>query len=107
MIFETEKERFAPIVRHLRILKFINSLTLYCLVRNIQKARIFRASFWGLINLALGVGNLRLSREISKTLTRMEIHEDGQFVDLYFLNGSKRLNLDISGFEKLSPEDLE
>ena len=37
---------------------------------------------------------------------RMEIHEDGQHVDLYFLNNSKLLNLDISGFAKLTPEEL-
>ena len=71
-----------------------------------MKMQLIRASFWGLLSLALGAGNYKSQTEISKMVKRMEIHEDGQHVDLYFLNNSKLLNLDISGFAKLTPEEL-
>ena len=92
---------------HHKILKSLNILTSYCMVRNIMKGRPFRTIFWMIPTTLLAFSNYRNHQQLGKIIQTIVLHDDGRHIDLTFFDKSKIQMLDIACLSILNPDELD
>ena len=106
-LMEANNEAVQKLRRHHHLIKLANAVFMYCVVRNIQKGRPFRTCFWMMPNLLLSYANYMNYTTLNRLVSRIDLHEEGRFVDIYFISGRQLLYQDISSLTTLDPEELE
>ena len=83
------------------IISGIEILCLYCFATNLWAGKIIKTFLWSMPTFYTTF-RLFLENLVNKSIvTKMELHENGRFVDVYMTNGRKILNIDISTLSTL------
>ena len=63
--------------------------------------------FWMIPNIVVSYSNYRKWHELNSIIRKIDLHEDGRFVDMHYCNGRQLLCQDISSLKTLNPEELQ
>ena len=76
---------------------------MYCMLKSIYKFRPIRTLLWGVPNCFLTLFTYKNSKGFRRSVVRVDLHEDGRHVDLYFMEGRPKLGVDIKTLSTLDP----
>lgn len=73
------------------------------MLRSIYKLRPIRSVLWAIPNCLLTLFTYKNSVGFRRSVTKVDLHEDGRHLDLYFMEGNPKYNIDINTLSTLDP----
>ena len=96
-IFELlESNRSKKEYRNLMLKRSLNAFFTYRMFVCISRGRPFRTLFWAALNIPLTMFNYMDYDLNRKSVKKIDLYENGQFVDIYTINGFAQKKVPIS-----------
>ena len=94
------------VLRHLRIMNTISCFCFFMVYRSVRRCRPIRSVLWSIPTVILTMVDRDNRRHYARVVTRLDLHEDGKHIDIYFSDNGSFLCQDVRSLRLLDKEEM-